>query len=335
MNPPNSEDGSGSKSSKKHKSSSSSSRRDKDKERSSSSRHRHRHHSSSSRHKSSSSRRRHDSDSSDSDDSHSDSRHRRSSRHHHRSHRSGSRKRSLSPLSEDDERDERDRRRRRSRSASSAKKHRRDANDDGDDDNTSLRIPVSTDHAVAATAPADDDDDDEESEWVEKPPAVDFDLARNSDDEVGPMPLSGPGAANSHARNAYGGALRPGEGAAMAAYAAEGQRIPRRGEIGMDAEVIERYEQAGYVMSGSRHKRMNAVRMRKENQVRPRVSLDRDTLLPFRESILMDSYSAHFLDAQVITAEEKRGILQLAAVEKAKRENEVRPTPLFASPSLV
>lgn len=82
------------------------------------------------------------------------------------------------------------------------------------------------------------------------------------------MPLSGPGAAGSHNRNAYGGALRPGEGAAMAAYAAEGQRIPRRGEIGMDAEVIERYEQAGYVMSGSRHKRMNAVRMRKENQVR-------------------------------------------------------------------
>lgn len=105
------------------------------------------------------------------------------------------------------------------------------------------------------------------------------------------MPLSGPGAAGSHNRNAYGGALRPGEGAAMAAYAAEGQRIPRRGEIGMDAEVIERYEQAGYVMSGSRHKRMNAVRMRKENQV--------------------------------ITAEEKRGILQLAAVEKAKRENEI------------
>jgi hypothetical protein len=33
------------------------------------------------------------------------------------------------------------------------------------------------------------------------------------------------------------------------------------------------------------------------------------------------------LDTQVITAEEKRGILQLAAVEKAKRENEVCPPP--------
>ncbi|GAA5906330.1 hypothetical protein JCM5296_003172, partial [Sporobolomyces johnsonii] len=89
----------------------------------------------------------------------------------------------------------------------------------------------------------------------------------------------------------YGGALRPGEGSAMAAYVAEGARIPRRGEIGMESEQIERFEQAGYVMSGSRHRRMNAVRVRKENQV--------------------------------ISAEEKRGILQLANQEKIKRENEI------------
>lgn len=48
----------------------------------------------------------------------------------------------------------------------------------------------------------------------------------------------------------------------MAAFAAEGQRIPRRGEIGLTSEEIEKYEQSGYVMSGSRHRRMNAVRMR-------------------------------------------------------------------------
>jgi hypothetical protein len=59
----------------------------------------------------------------------------------------------------------------------------------------------------------------------------------------------------------------------------------------MESEQIEKFEQAGYVMSGSRHRRMNAVRVRKENQV--------------------------------ISAEEKRGILQLAAQEKVKRENEV------------
>lgn len=80
------------------------------------------------------------------------------------------------------------------------------------------------------------------------------------------MPLTGPGAPKN--RNAYGGALRPGEGTAMAAFVAEGQRIPRRGEIGLEADQIERYESAGFVMSGSRHKRMNAVRVRKENQVR-------------------------------------------------------------------
>lgn len=74
----------------------------------------------------------------------------------------------------------------------------------------------------------------------------------------------------------------------MAAYAASGQRIPRRGEIGLESDQIEAYEASGYVMSGSRHRRMNAVRMRKENQV--------------------------------ISAEEKRGILKLQKEEKEKRE---------------
>lgn len=54
----------------------------------------------------------------------------------------------------------------------------------------------------------------------------------------------------------------------MAAFAKAGERIPRRGEIGMTAEEIEMFESTGYVMSGNRHARMNAIRMRKENQVR-------------------------------------------------------------------
>jgi hypothetical protein len=86
----------------------------------------------------------------------------------------------------------------------------------------------------------------------------------------------------------YGGALLRGEGSAMAAFIQDGQRIPRRGEIGLTSDEIEKYEQVGYVMSGSRHRRMNAVRMRKENQV--------------------------------ISAEEKRGILKLQKEEKLKRE---------------
>ncbi|KAA0188567.1 Nuclear NF-kappaB activating protein [Fasciolopsis buskii] len=65
----------------------------------------------------------------------------------------------------------------------------------------------------------------------------------------------------------YGRALLPGEGAAMAAYIAEGKRIPRRGEIGLTSDEIEKFEAQGYVMSGSRHRRMEAVRLRKENQI--------------------------------------------------------------------
>jgi hypothetical protein len=65
----------------------------------------------------------------------------------------------------------------------------------------------------------------------------------------------------------YGNALLPGEGAAIAQYVQQNMRIPRRGEIGWSGKEIEGLELQGYVMSGSRHKRMNAVRLRKENQV--------------------------------------------------------------------
>ncbi|CAG0907331.1 unnamed protein product [Cyprideis torosa] len=65
----------------------------------------------------------------------------------------------------------------------------------------------------------------------------------------------------------FGKALLPGEGAAMAAFVMEGKRIPRRGEIGLTSEEIEKFEDVGYVMSGSRHRRMEAVRLRKENQI--------------------------------------------------------------------
>ena len=51
----------------------------------------------------------------------------------------------------------------------------------------------------------------------------------------------------------YGKALLPGEGAAMAAYIADGKRIPRRGEIGLSCEEISTFETMGYVMSGSRY----------------------------------------------------------------------------------
>ena len=58
-----------------------------------------------------------------------------------------------------------------------------------------------------------------------------------------------------------------GEGDAIAQFVKQNLRIPRRGEIGWVGEDIEKLEVDGYVMSGSRHARMNAVRIRKENQV--------------------------------------------------------------------
>mmetsp|Transcript_35405 Transcript_35405/g.47527 ORF Transcript_35405/g.47527 Transcript_35405/m.47527 type:complete len:160 (+) Transcript_35405:215-694(+) len=91
---------------------------------------------------------------------------------------------------------------------------------------------------------------------------------------MGPMPLpntdqSGNNANSNAGSNskAYGGALLPGEGEALAQYVQQNLRIPRRGEIGYGADEIDQYEQSGYVMSGSRHARMNAVRIRKENQI--------------------------------------------------------------------
>ncbi|KAI8014282.1 NKAP family protein [Camellia lanceoleosa] len=76
------------------------------------------------------------------------------------------------------------------------------------------------------------------------------------------MPLS-----RAEGHLSYGGALRPGEGDAIAQYVQQGKRIPRRGEVGLSAEEIQKFESLGYVMSGSRHQRMNAIRIRKENQV--------------------------------------------------------------------
>ncbi|KAL3647868.1 hypothetical protein CASFOL_008836 [Castilleja foliolosa] len=103
---------------------------------------------------------------------------------------------------------------------------------------------------------------------------------------VGPMPLP-----RAEGHISYGGALRPGEGDAIAQYVQQGKRIPRRGEVGLSADEISRFETLGYVMSGSRHQRMNAIRIRKENQV----------------------YSA----------EDKRALAMFNYEEKAKREQKV------------
>ncbi|KAJ8748400.1 hypothetical protein K2173_003037 [Erythroxylum novogranatense] len=115
---------------------------------------------------------------------------------------------------------------------------------------------------------------------AQKKPALD------NEPVVGPMPLP-----RAEGQISYGGALRPGEGDAIAQYVQQGKRIPRRGEVGLSADEIQKFESLGYVMSGSRHQRMNAIRIRKENQV----------------------YSA----------EDKRALAMFNYEEKAKREHKV------------
>ncbi|KAF8070060.1 ras-induced vulval development antagonist-domain-containing protein [Lyophyllum atratum] len=129
---------------------------------------------------------------------------------------------------------------------------------------------------------------------AEAPPEDSHMYGEDSDsDDVGPQPLMKVNARRVDERS-YGGALLRGEGSAMAAFLQDGteSRIPRRGEIGLTSDEIAKYEDVGYVMSGSRHRRMNAVRMRKENQV--------------------------------ISAEEKRGILKLQKEERERRETILR-----------
>jgi NF-kappa-B-activating protein C-terminal domain len=147
------------------------------------------------------------------------------------------------------------------------------------------------------------DEMEAESLWIEKkpvanampPPPVPASVAttltgsantNDDDDEIGPMPPQK--AKDRIDEREYGGALLRGEGSAMAAFLQDNARIPRRGEIGLTSDEIASYEDVGYVMSGSRHRRMNAVRMRKENQV--------------------------------ISAEEKRSILKLQKEERERRE---------------
>ncbi|OQS07343.1 hypothetical protein THRCLA_00644 [Thraustotheca clavata] len=112
----------------------------------------------------------------------------------------------------------------------------------------------------------------------------------DEDEIVGPMPLND-SEPSAKGKGGYGRDLLPGEGAAIAQYVQKNMRIPRRGEVGWSGQEIESLETAGYVMSGSRHARMNAVRIRKENQV----------------------YSA----------EEKRALAMINFEEKQQRENNV------------
>jgi len=139
----------------------------------------------------------------------------------------------------------------------------------------------------------DDSEDDSEDEWVVKDVMDAVKDGRAAASEESESDMIGPVLpAKVHLTyKEMGTQLLPGEGAAMAAYIADGKRIPRRGEIGLTSGEIEDYEKDGWVMSGSRHRRMEAVRLRKENQI----------------------YSA----------DEKRALAMFSKEERQKRENKI------------
>merc|ERR1712180_279107 len=140
--------------------------------------------------------------------------------------------------------------------------------------------------------------DSEEDEWVEKDVMVSVaerrakgeDELDPDDDIIGPQLPQKVQLSKKDIRDSSTQLLK-GEGEAMAAYIAEGKRIPRRGEIGLTSDEIVQYEEDGWVMSGSRHRRMEAVRLRKENQI----------------------YSA----------DEKRALAMFSKEERVKRENKI------------
>ncbi|XP_048370451.1 NF-kappa-B-activating protein [Sphaerodactylus townsendi] len=140
------------------------------------------------------------------------------------------------------------------------------------------------DSSDSSSEDSDDDVLDGDKFWIERSKSTDA------------VDFIGPEAPITHASQDdrplnYGHALLPGEGAAMAEYVKAGKRIPRRGEIGLTSEEIASFEKSGYVMSGSRHRRMEAVRLRKENQI----------------------YSA----------DEKRALASFNQEERRKRENKI------------
>ncbi|KAH0895257.1 hypothetical protein HID58_057686, partial [Brassica napus] len=203
--------------------------------------------------------------------------------------------------SESDDSDEEDRRRKEKKKSSRKRRgHRRKRRYSDSDDESEISASSSSGEERSKSKSKRDTDSKGKLEEAVKEPELDEEEMKmiieskkkalpedeEEEAEVGPMPLP-----KAEGHISYGGALRPGEGDAIAQYVQQGKRIPRRGEVGLNADEIQRFEDLGYVMSGSRHQRMNAIRIRKENQV----------------------YSA----------EDKRALAMFNYEEKAKREAKV------------
>ena len=175
------------------------------------------------------------------------------------------------------------------KSSKKRKKHRNSSDSDSDD------IP---DYDPDNSASSGDEYNDGDDEWVAVKPIKSFEAIRAAEKEQTDAPIFmqegfdatgvGPGVpkfiheqikrenVSKHKGDFiekakipkdFGHALLRGEGEAMAQFVEAGVRIPRRGEIGLTAAEIEHYEKQGYVMSGTRHLRMEAIRLRKESQI--------------------------------------------------------------------
>ncbi|KAG6613715.1 uncharacterized protein IUM83_04359 [Phytophthora cinnamomi] len=183
-----------------------------------------------------------------------------------------SRKKKSSKKSKKHKKESKSRRKRRRRSRSESESDASRSASDSDVSVASERKDRARKQSVDSRGSMSDGDEDERREAAKFKEAVQGSRhADDSDEEIGPKPL--PAAEETAASSLnYGKALLP-------------------GEVGWNGEEIENLENLGYVMSGSRHKRMNAVRIRKENQV--------------------------------YTAEEKRALALINFEEKQQRENAI------------
>lgn len=144
----------------------------------------------------------------------------------------------------------------------------------------------------------------------------------------------------------FGGALLAGEGDAMAAYVAEGKRIPRRGEIGLLSEEIASFEGEGYVMSGSRsvklgvagHAHLRLLGLLVLRLVKCLVGSLQRTAFFADEELAMHVFRHRRMEAvrirkenQIYSADERRALAMFHWEERQKKEAKVRG----GSPSVV
>ncbi|KAL9181296.1 hypothetical protein ACHAXT_010101 [Thalassiosira profunda] len=141
-------------------------------------------------------------------------------------------------------------------------------------------MPQPDEPAAAVEAKASDDlpmDEDELREAQDFKKAVQGKTHNNGSDSdsddsyAGPQPLAqaqtdAADASNAASSNkAYGGALLPGEGEALAQYVQQNMRIPRRGEIGYASADIDAFREENQIYSAEEQRALALITL-EENQ---------------------------------------------------------------------